>query len=111
LPSGAKSFIFVKVPQGWVLPQGAQEVASLKLIEETVGAFLRNTDRVASVKLYANYVVPSVSWAESGFKVREIHNPNAGDPNTWRLLDERRLSHINPRWLTFGRFVGSLDGY
>jgi|GEM_PF-2181241 len=111
LPEDKKSFIFMKVPQSWIMEQDRQNKEKLGLIETATKRFFVNTTRVVSVKLYANVVIKGNVMVESGFRLKEFYNPSPECAGNWQLMDHTRQEKTNPAWVSFLEFVGGTDGW
>jgi hypothetical protein len=99
VPPDRPSFIFVKVPAGWMSnrsPKGP--------LNEIAKAFLRETQRVASIKFYISEIIYNNGFITHNQMFKEISNPNNrfDKHRNWDIFAKPESSNawstMPPRW-------------
>jgi hypothetical protein len=105
LPKSGKGFIFLKVPQGWVLEGRTFKTDALEMLEACAEGLLARTSRVVSVKIYSHYILQKPPFVGSGYVVHEV--PSCKDPlqENWPIFEKATISSISPTWLDFFHFT------
>jgi len=102
LPADQPGIVFIKVPQVWL-----DEVSVRRRMDEVVNDFLRGTQRIVSVVVYATVLVhlpkQEMMWMRHQF--REITNPNHrfDQSKNWALFRDYKVPEewkgMPPKWV------------
>lgn len=91
LPKDKPGIIFMKVPQHWF---GTPDMAAQ--LDKVAADFLRNTQRVVSIKFYVSHYSFQPGWTLHQHAYREITNPRTRfAPRNWDLF---KGFHVPAEW-------------
>ncbi len=105
LPKDRPGAIFLKVPQDWL-----DDVQKTKELIFVGHHFLRGTDRVVSLIVYSERVIPTMRGPIDGFRVFQVLNPTHRfqRDTDWYLLPERPPEKMDVSWFSLWNMFGTL---
>jgi hypothetical protein len=105
LPRDGKSFIFMKVPQEWILDEAREVSTAQALIQTSCEAFLARSKRVASIMVYSFFDIEESGGVQTGFKLHEIQSKQPEYSDDSKLFGRSSPQVPNPQWIRFFEFV------